>query len=104
MCPHAPPCACQVYCWLADRDGAGWTFAMKNWYQNTAQVQENDYGSVDDAALMKIKQSSYKLSDRKIQAVIGQTPGTASTFDVMGDQAGINTAYSYYNAEYTVRR
>ena len=96
-----------VYCWMADRQGGGWTLGMVNWYYNSNPFRNFGTGSwnqglVGNRRILNRKQEAYKLSDRQIQAVIGQEPGQASKFSVMGDQAGHHGYYSSGNYEYSI--
>ena len=97
--------AFKVYCWMQERDGGGWALIQSNWANGANNVfRVGDYGSVDNSNLFKTKGHPYKLADAKIRAVIGQSQkaGEQSTFDLMGDQAGINNAYSYVNVEHAI--
>jgi len=97
--------AFKVYCWMQERDGGGWALIMTNWYSGGQQsMRIEDYGDVDNSRMFSSKGHVYKLADTKIRAVIGQSqkPGEQSTFELMMDQAGINTAYSYVNTEHAI--
>jgi len=95
--------AFKVYCWMQERQGGGWTLIQTNWYNGgQASVRPGDYGNVDHPNIFHAKGHAYKLADTKIRAVIGQKSGTPTGFDLMGDQAGINSHYSGYNVEYAI--
>lgn len=80
------------------RDGGGWTLGIKNWYGSGVHGVPTEYGHLGDALVTK--GSGYKLSDNVIRAVIG----AGNNFDVMGDQAGFQSAQSNGNYEYVVLR
>ena len=90
----------KVYCWLADRDGGGWTLALVNWYGSGVRSQA-EIGSADGNVLGR-RTYAYKLHDNKIRAVIGQKSNTASMFEVMQDQASWNHYYASSNREYNI--
>jgi len=93
----------KVYCWMQQRQGGGWTLIQTNWYNGgQASVRTGDYGNVDNSNIFHAKGHPYKLADTKIRAVIGQKSGTPTAFDIMGDQAGINSYYSGVNVEHTI--
>jgi len=78
------------------RQGGGWTFGLKTWYQAGHFQNAGAVGSVSDA--LTIKGNAYKLADDSIRSIIG----TSGNFDVMADQAGYNNAYSTGNYEYAI--
>jgi len=97
--------AFKVYCWMQERDGGGWSLIQSNWYSSgKVGLQQNDYGDVDNSRLFHSKGHHYKLADTKIRASIGQSQktGEQSSFDLMGDQGGLNTYYSSVNIEHAI--
>ncbi|MBD8526691.1 fibrinogen-like YCDxxxxGGGW domain-containing protein [Pseudomarimonas arenosa] len=80
------------------RDGGGWTFGLKTWYQSGLHSLTGSAGTTADA--LTLKGNPYKLSDDVIRAIIG----LSENFDVLADQAGYNSAYSTGNHEYVVLR
>lgn len=93
----------KVYCWLADRDGGGWTLGLVNWYGSGVRSQAQ-IGNVD-ANVLGRRGHVYKLHDSKIRAVIGQKQdGSKSMFEVMQDQAGWNQYYASSNREYNIMK
>ena len=85
------------------RDGGGWTLGMKHWYQDYIYSpmggnRVGGWGSLD--TVHTVKDYAYKMSDVRIRNVIG----AKENFDVMFDQNGVNTSYSYQNIEYIIMR
>ena len=80
------------------RDGGGWTFGVKAWYQCGVHGKTGAVGSVSNA--LTTKGSTYKLSDAVIRAIIG----AKNNFDVLADQAGYNSGHGQGNYEYVIIR
>jgi hypothetical protein len=113
----------RVYCWNADRDGAGWTLGVVGYYcghQRPAFANNNGGGNSGDYKgtsgdinrgdhWLSRNPGAYKLEDSKIRAIIGQSDhkndkasGAASKFSYMSDQNGWNGYYAGSNREYLV--
>jgi len=90
----------KVYCWLADRDGGGWTLGLVNWHGSGVSSQA-EIGNADGNVLGR-RTYRYKLHDNKIRAVIGQKSNTASMFEIMQDANGICAHYTSWNREYNI--
>ncbi len=82
------------------RQGGGWTFGVKSWYQSGGGHYRNTGAVGDVANALTKKGGNYKLSDEVIRGVIGPD----ESFDLLGDQAGYNSYYSTGNYEYAVLR
>lgn len=113
----------QAYCWLADRDGGGWTLFLRSYYRDHHQPRFSNgngagsTGDVNDDVLGSMPQNrytfeAYKLDDKYIRAVIGQSNPTngartssgRNMFSYMVDQSGWNNYYSGGNYEYGIMK
>jgi len=86
------------------RDGGGWMLGIKTWYRDhffswIGGGRAGQWGDIRTAPF-SVKDYSFKMSDTQIKALIG----AKKNFDVLWDQAGLNSSYTYRNIEYVVMR
>jgi hypothetical protein len=105
----------EVFCWQDGRDGGGWTFVLRSYYQGHHRPSFNGNGvtttgNVRSDPLQHLG-GAYKMHDHEIRSVIGQpdhkndnAKAETSTFSWMFDQSYRNTYYSGGNYEYTITK
>ena len=101
----------KVMCWMEDRDGGGWTLAVKHWYGQHHHFAGNgrrQTNNINIGVLAHLGQY-YKMDDKEIRAYMGQPDpndddvnAKASEINIMRDQNGHNTHHGNANREYTV--
>jgi hypothetical protein len=102
----------KVMCWQEDRDGGGWTLAIKSWYGQHHSFNGNgrrQTSSIDSGVMAHLGQY-YKMDDREIRTYLGQEKpeddsfgAKPSEFHFMRDQSGRHTGYSSTNREYSTK-
>jgi hypothetical protein len=103
----------KVMCWQEDRDGGGWTLAMKNYhgshhsFAGSGRRQTNNVNS----GVMAHLGAYYKMDDRHIRSYMGQSDplnddntAKSSEFSILRDQNGRHTSYAVANREYTIMK
>eukprot|EP00729_Bicosta_minor_P015817 gene15817-24511_t len=103
----------KVMCWQEDRDGGGWTLAVKNWYGSHHSFAGNGMrqtNNINSGVLSNMGQY-YKMDDREIRTYMGQanpeddsTGAKKSEMNFMRDQSSYNSGHSHQNREYTVMK
>jgi hypothetical protein len=98
----------KVMCWQEDRDGGGWTLAVKTWYGRhhslvgSGRRQTNNI----DSGVMSNMGQYYKMDDKEIRTYMGQPDpnnddfgAQASEITAMRDQSSFNNGHSSHNRE-----
>ena len=103
----------RVMCWQEDRDGGGWTLAVKNWYgqhHSFAGSGRRQTGNINNGVMAKLG-SYYKMDDYDIRVYLGQSDAKNDAFDAKASEMTImrdhSSFYSYYsdgNKEYTIMK
>jgi len=106
----------EVFCWQSSRDGGGWTYVLRSYYQGHQRPTFNGNGvtttgSTKSTDPLQRLGGIYKMHDHEIRSVIGCADHTNDAanapdceFSYMMDQSYRNTYYSGGNYEYIINK